>query len=66
MFPAKTCFTELVFFFSFCHDGILAPQSGMEPETPGVEIRSPNHWTVRDFPRVSLDRIQSIEDSKKT
>ena len=34
MFPAKTCFTELVFFFffPFCRDGILAPQPGMEPE----------------------------------
>ena len=35
-----------LFFFFFCHGGILAPQSGMEPETPGVEIRSTNHWTA--------------------
>ena len=40
------------FFFWPCHAayGILVPQPGIEPVPPAVEVRSPNHWTAREFP----------------
>ena len=33
---------------------ILIPPSGMEPVPPAVRAQSPNHWTAREFPRVSF------------
>jgi len=29
--------------------GILAPQPRIEPRPRAVRVRSPNHWTVREF-----------------
>ena len=40
-----------ILFFLWPHHaacGILVPPSGIKPESPAVEIRSPNHWTSRD------------------
>ena len=41
-------------FFKFwpCHVAcrILVPGAGIEPVSPAVEVRSPNHWTAREFP----------------
>ena len=30
--------------------GILVPRPGIEPRSPAVKARSPNHWTAREFP----------------
>ena len=30
--------------------GILVPQPGIEPGPLAVKVRSPNHWTTREFP----------------
>ena len=30
--------------------GILVPRPGMEPVPRAVAVRSPNHWTTREFP----------------
>ena len=30
--------------------GILVPRLGIEPMSPAVEARSPNHWTTREVP----------------
>ena len=44
------------FFFLFGHVawhvgyGILVPQPGIEPTPLAVEVRSLNHWTVREVP----------------
>ena len=30
--------------------GILVPQPGIEPASPALEVRSPNHWTAKEVP----------------
>ena len=30
--------------------GILIPQSGIEHETPALEVHGLNHWTTREVP----------------
>lgn len=55
---AKLCFgwNNSFFFFLFwpccmaC--SILAPQPWIEPTFSAREIWSPNHWTIREFPRM--------------
>ena len=32
----------------------LVPRQGIEPAPPAVEVRSPNHWTAREFPLFSF------------
>ena len=32
--------------------GILDPQTGIEPKSTAVKVQSPNHWTVKEFPRI--------------
>ena len=50
---------ECIFFFFFgphctaC--GILVSWPGIEPKTPAVKVWSPNHWTVRLFPKYLLE-----------
>ena len=34
--------------------GILAPRPGIESMPPAVEVRSLNHWTVREVPTTIL------------
>ena len=34
--------------------GILVSQPGMEPASPAVKVQSPNHWTIREGPMLSL------------
>ena len=48
-------FFVCLFFYFFwpCHVAcrILAPQGpGIEPKPSAVKVRSPNHWTAREFP----------------
>ena len=44
------------FMLKFCQH--LAALSGIEPRPLGVEARSSNHWTVRDFSGLDiLDRL---------
>ena len=47
---------DLVSFFCFVFwsQEILVPQSGIQLMPPTVEVWSPNHWTTREFPSVSL------------
>ena len=33
---------------------ILVPRPGIEPVSPAMEAQSPNHWTSREFPDLSL------------
>ena len=42
----------IFFFFLAMLRGLkhLSSQLGMQPGTPSVEVRSPNHWTTREFP----------------
>ena len=42
----------LLFFFLFGHVTleILVSQAGHEPLPLAVNVRSPNHWTAREFP----------------
>ena len=49
------------FFFNYlsvwpCHMAcrILVPWPDIEPMPPTLEVRSPNHWTMREFPQSSL------------
>ena len=40
-------------FFFWPHHAaceILAPQPGIEPEPPALEVQSLNHWTTREVP----------------
>ena len=30
--------------------GILVPQPGVEPRPWALKVRSPSHWTTREFP----------------
>ena len=32
--------------------GILVPQPGIEPRPLAVKVKSPNHWTAREFPQL--------------
>ena len=49
---------QVIFFLYFCFvfwpccvaRGILAPQPGIEPELPELEMQSLNHWTAREVP----------------
>ena len=34
--------------------GILVPQPGIEPMSPGVEAQSSNHWMAREIPDLSI------------
>ena len=34
--------------------GILVPRPGVEPGSPVVEAWSPNHWTTREFPQITI------------
>ena len=45
------------FIFCPCHMacGILVPWPGIEPESPALEVQSPNHWTTR---KVSLILVE--------
>ena len=49
---------SLVFYFLFLFFNfwpnlaacrILVPRPGTEPVPPAMEVRSPNHWTTREF-----------------
>ena len=45
-----------IFFIFWLHHaacGILVPRPGIEPGPPAVEAWSPNHWTAREFPKLS-------------
>jgi len=33
---------------------ILVPLPGSEPVPPAVEAWSPNHWTIREFPIITV------------
>ena len=33
--------------------GILVPQPGIEPGPLAVKAQNPNHWTAREFPKLS-------------
>ena len=46
----KLC--EKFFFFLLCHTAsrILAPRPGIDPGPSAMQVWSPNHWTVREFP----------------
>ena len=37
--------------------GVLAPQPGIEPVPPALEVQSPNHWTSREVPRLEFEQI---------
>ena len=52
-------FHPFFFFFFFCCSlwclvGILVPWPGIEPATSAVRAWSPNHWTSREFPSLSI------------
>ena len=39
--------------------GILVPQPGIEPRPSAVRVRSPNHWTAREYPVIfSVENIE--------
>ena len=55
MHPTVTSLIFAFLFFSplWSHHaacGMLAPQPGTEPGPSAVKVRSPNHWTAREFP----------------
>ena len=56
--PGKggVCLVFFFQFFFFCHTvcGILDSQPGTEPVPSTLEAWSPNHWTAREVPGVSL------------
>ena len=37
--------------------GIVVPQPGIEPRPLSVKAWSPNHWTIREFPRKHIFKI---------
>ena len=47
---------DTVIFFLFCMShvicGILVPQPGMKLMPTTVEVRSLNHWTAREVPKL--------------
>ena len=51
-YPLKQskCILLLFFFFWPLHVELLPP--GMEPMPSAEEIQSPNHWTIREVPRI--------------
>ena len=48
--------TNFAFFFFLAGEvcGILVPRPGIEPGPPEVEVRSPKHWTAREFPNFTI------------
>ena len=52
---------DTVFFVLFCFGHaackILVPPPGIEPVPPAVEVRSPNHWTTREFPTLCISLL---------
>jgi len=34
--------------------GVLVPQPGIEHQPSVVKVKSPKHWTTREFPRCSI------------
>ena len=42
--------------------GILVPRLGIEPMSPAVEARSPNHWTIREVPKMENFIQAKFED----
>ena len=52
---------SLLIFWSDCTScQILAPQQGIEPESPALEIASLNHWTTRKFPQMLLKTLLDL------
>ena len=59
IYPCSVFPSFFFFFFFFCHSpqwlvGILVPWPGIEPATSAVRAQSPNHWTSREFPSLSI------------
>ena len=54
------------FFFFFlatlCACRILVPPPAIEPAPLAVKVQSPNHWTTREFPEISLFRSTKKEE----
>ena len=58
-----------LFFFFWSHHAacwILVPQPGDEPVPPAVEVRSPNHWTTREFPNFSFFVFPKVDVTEET
>ena len=49
-------FFPFIFTYLALHPacGILVPQSGIEPKTPALQTRNPNHLTAREVPWVAF------------
>ena len=47
----SVCLFVCLFFFGCVmqHPGSV-PQPGIKPMPPALKVRSPNHWTAREFP----------------
>ena len=59
-------FICLFIYLSTCHDMSLAgsqfPNPGLNFSLPfPVKEQSPNHWTTREFPKVSLNKQKRLE-----
>ena len=57
----NVCLVKLTIFFFFfwpprAARGISVPPPGIEPVSPAVEARSPNHWTTGEFPQLTILR----------
>lgn len=53
-------------FFLFMTQGkeILVPGAGIKPVPPATEAHSPNHWTVRIFPRLcTLTEVKKFQST---
>ena len=63
--PLRTLHFLSFFFFLFMPQGkeILVLGAGIKPVAPATEAHSPNHWTVREFPRpctlIEVKKFQS-------
>ena len=55
-------FLFLFFFKLRCTAcGILVPQPGIEPWPLAMRVMSPNHWTAREFPNLSVWLQRGVE-----
>ena len=63
MFPAfkyttngklvRFCFGFLPFCLYHVACGIFIPLPGIEPMPPAMDVRSLNHWTIREVPKIN-------------
>ena len=61
-------FCSVLFCFGPHHRvcGTLVSRSGIEPKPTSVKAQSPNHWTAREVPAMTLNTTPKTQSKEET